>query len=143
MHSSKYVAFGFLTGTLLVGAALGYAADRAMVKSRLCTAAPPNERSWRQVVYEDLALSVEQRGRLDTLLDERRRAISALNATIRPRVDSIHDDYRSDVQAILTPVQRDRLAERLKELQQSRLQREQAERARLERERGNPGKDRP
>ena len=140
MHSSKYVAIGFLTGTLVVGAAIGYAADRVMVQRRLCAAAPSTERNWRQFVYEDLELSPEQRAKWDSLLEERRRAVGAANATIRPRVDSIHDDYRRDVQGLLDPTQRERLAQRQKEIQQS--QAERRERERLERERANPAKDR-
>ncbi len=137
MHRSKYVAFGFLTGTLLVGTALGYAADRMIVQPRLCVQSPSNERDWRQVVYEDLAFTQEQRVAAESLLDERRRAVAAANATIRPRIDSIQDDYRRDFQALLTPDQRERFATRQQELQQ----RDRERRARQEKERQRSGTD--
>jgi hypothetical protein len=141
MHSSKFVAVGFLSGALVVGASIGYAADRFMLQRRICAPATTSERGWRQLVYEDLELSVEQRAKWDSLFAERRRAVSAANATIRPRVDSIHDDYRRDVQAMLNPTQRERLAQRQKEIQQAR-EKEQLEQQERQRARADTARDR-
>jgi hypothetical protein len=137
MHRSKYVAFGFLTGALLVGTALGYAADRMIVQPRLCVQAPANERDWRRVVYEDLALNQQQRAAWDSLLDERRRALSAANATIRPRLDSIQENYRRDFQELLSPDQRARFAKRQQEMQQRERERRAREQEARERARGD------
>lgn len=126
MQGSKNLAIMFLLGALLVGGALGFAADRYAVKDRLC-APKRTEGELRQAFYNDLDLSVEQRTKWDALLDERHRAMSAARATIRPRQDSIMENYRLRTTELLTPEQRARLEERRRE------DRAREERAREER----------
>jgi Spy/CpxP family protein refolding chaperone len=126
MQGSKNLAIMFLLGALLVGGALGFAADRYAVKDRLC-APKLSESQLRQAFYKDLDLNAEQRARWDALLDERQRAMSAARATIRPRQDSIMENYRLRTTELLTPEQRARLEERRRE------DRAREERAREER----------
>ena len=133
MLGSKNLAIMFLLGALLVGGALGFAADRYAVKDRLC-APKRSEAELRQAFYNDLELSAEQRTRWDALLDERQRAMAAARATIRPRQDSIMESYRLRTTELLTPEQRERLEERRRE------DRAREERAREERRQQNDGK---
>ena len=114
MQGSKNLGIMFLLGALLVGGALGFAADRYAVKDRLCTA-KLSEGELRQAFYNDLDLNAEQRSKWDALLDERQRAMSAVRATIRPRTDSIMENYRLRTTELLTPAQRERLEERRRE----------------------------
>ena len=126
MQGSKNLAIMFLLGALLVGGALGFAADRYALKGRLC-APKLSEGQLRQAFYNDLDLNAEQRTKWDALLDERQRAMSAARAAIRPRQDSIMENYRLRTTELLTPEQRARLEERRRE------DREREERAREER----------
>ena len=126
MQGSKNLAIMFLLGALLVGGALGFAADRYAVKDRLC-APKLTEGQLRVAFYNDLELNSEQRAKWDALLDERQRAMSAARATIRPRTDSIMENYRLRTTELLTPAQRERLDQRRRE------DRAREERAREER----------
>ena len=126
MQGSKNLAVMFLLGATLVGGALGFAADRYMVKERLCTA-KLSEGQLRQAFYEDLDLTAEQRTQWDALLDERQRGMAAARATIRPRQDSIMDTYRLRTTELLTPAQRERLEERRREEERAREERRQRE----------------
>lgn len=126
MQGSKNLAVMFMLGATLVGGALGFAADRYAVKDRLC-APKRSESEFRQAFYNDLDLTPEQRSAWDGLLDERSRNMSAARATIRPKQDSIMEEYRVRTTALLTPEQRERLEER------RRQDREREEREREER----------
>ena len=114
MQGSKNLAIMVLLGALLVGGALGFAADRYAVKDRLC-APKRTEKELRQAFYNDLDLDVQQRAKWDSLLDERQRATAAVRATIRPRTDSIMENYRLRTNELLTAEQRARLEERRRE----------------------------
>lgn len=134
MQGSKNLAVMFLLGATLVGGALGFAADRYVVKERLC-APKLSESALRQAFYNDLDLTADQRTSWDALLDERHRAMGAARASIRPRQDSIMDSYRLRTTELLTPPQRQRLDER------RRADRAREERAREEhRQRDSAGK---
>ena len=61
MQRSKQQALMFLLGTLLVGAILGFSADRLFGDD----APTPG----RQAMYDDLQLSAEQRAAMDSRLD--------------------------------------------------------------------------
>ncbi len=130
MPGSKNLAVMFLLGAALVGGALGFAADRYMVKERLC-APKLSESALRQAFYSDLDLTAEQRASWDVLLDERQRSMAAARASIRPRQDSIMDSYRLRTTELLTPEQRQRLDQRRRE-DKAREERAREERRRLE-----------
>ena len=126
MQGSKNLAVMFLLGATLVGGALGFATDRYLVKERLC-AAKLSEAQLRQAFYEDLDLTAEQRTQWDALLDERQRGMAAARATIRPRQDSIMDNYRLRTTELLTPGQRERLEERRRDEERAREERRKRE----------------
>src|SRR5918998_3311316 len=127
MQRSKKQALMFLLGALLVGAILGFSADRFIGDVRADTAAAK-----RQALYDDLQLTAAQRAAMDSLLDERHCQIARTLATVEPRLDSIRASARVQMDRLLTPEQRTRLdARRAKWREQSDRER-QAEAKRLE-----------
>jgi hypothetical protein len=111
MQGSKNLAVMFLLGATLVGGALGFAADRYVVKERLC-APKLSERELREGFYADVGLTDEQRLAWDALLDERQKAMAAARATIKPRTDSIMESYKMKTMQLLKPEQRARVEQR-------------------------------
>jgi len=138
MQRSKNVALMFLLGATLTGGAVGFTIDRMVVRNRLCLPPGASERDSRAIFYDAINASPEQRVAWDALLNERRRATAALNATIRPRVDSIREAYWRNATALLDADQRARLAQ----WQQDQKDREQRMREQRERERESSTKDR-
>jgi Spy/CpxP family protein refolding chaperone len=104
MQRSKQQALMFLLGALLVGAILGFSADRVFGDD----APTPG----RQAMYDDLQLSAAQRAAMDSLLDQRHCQISRTLATVEPRLDSIRASARVQMDRMLTPDQRTRLEAR-------------------------------
>src|SRR3712207_4304511 len=120
MQRSKQQALMFLLGALLVGAILGFSADRFLGDARADTPAAK-----RQAMYDDLQLTAEQRAGLDSLLDQRHCQIARRLAEVEPRLDSIRASARAQMDRLLTPEQRTRLdARRAKWRAQSDRERE-------------------
>jgi Spy/CpxP family protein refolding chaperone len=104
MQRSKQQALMFLLGALLVGAILGFSANRVFGDD----APTPG----RQAMYDDLQLTPTQRAAMDSLLDERHCQISRTLATVEPKLDSIRASARVQMDRLLTPDQRTRLEAR-------------------------------
>jgi Spy/CpxP family protein refolding chaperone len=104
MHRSKQQALMFLLGALLVGAILGFSADRVFRDD------PPTP--GRQAMYDDLQLTSGQRAAMDSLLDQRHCQIARTLATVEPKLDSIRASARAQMDRLLTPDQRTRLEAR-------------------------------
>ena len=105
MQRSKQHALMFLLGVFLTGGALGFTADRVLVRDRIRDCPRGDQRTMRARIGEDLGLSAEQRASLDRILDEKHRQMSALLAPVRPQMDSISEVTRTQIRAILTPAQ--------------------------------------
>jgi Spy/CpxP family protein refolding chaperone len=104
MQRSKQQALMFLLGALLVGAILGFSADRVLRDG--------GPRPGRQAMYDDLQLTAQQRAAMDSLLDERHCQIARTLATVEPKLDSIRASARAQMDRLLTPEQRTRLEAR-------------------------------
>ena len=104
MQRSKQQALLFLLGALLVGAILGFSANRVFGED---TPTPG-----RQAMYDDLQLTASQRAAMDSLLDQRHCQISRTLATVEPKLDSIRAGARAQMDRLLTPDQRTRLEAR-------------------------------
>jgi len=120
MTRSKYVALAFLFGAVLVGGALGFSADRVLIRDRICAERPA---SLRATLAERLHLSSEQQTRLDSILDERHRRYASVMATVRGQLDSIKLHAREQIRSMLTEEQRqefDRLLVEMNEPNRSR-----------------------
>ena len=69
MERSKNVAFLFLLGALVVGGALGFSADRLMVRDQICPRWA-SQRGMRTRLNDVLELSAAQRASVDSILDD-------------------------------------------------------------------------
>src|SRR6186997_343773 len=99
MQRSKSLAMMFLLGTLVVGGALGFSADRLFTRPGLCTAS--NDRSgWKDQFASELELTPTQRVALDSILDKRHRDWAAVHETIRPRMDSLQASIRPQLDSV-------------------------------------------
>ena len=72
----------------------------------------------------DLKLTPSQHATIDTVLTRREADLKSLMAETRPRFDSIAARTRSDIQAVLTPQQRDEFAKIVQEVESRRKARE-------------------
>jgi hypothetical protein len=69
---------------------------------------PEDRRRLRRELTRELQLTPHQDSALDAIMAQRARQFSALREEIRPRVERLVSEVRSDVEQILTPAQRDR-----------------------------------
>ena len=99
MQRPKQQALAFLLGALLVGAVVGFSADRVFRVNDNSIAAR------RQALYDDLDLKDNQRA----------CQLEAIFKPLQPSLDSIKAARRQAMNAILTPEQRTRLEARRKD----------------------------
>lgn len=118
MQRSKYLALLFLVGAVLVGYALGFAADRASVRDRLSPRWDP--RAMRAQLHEALELSEAQRVAVDSILDQRNARIQTLLAPVQPQLDAVKDSARMRIRQRLTAEQQAKYDEIVKELDAGR-----------------------
>jgi Spy/CpxP family protein refolding chaperone len=109
MQRPKQQALAFLLGALLVGAVVGFSADRVFRVNDNSIAAR------RQALYDDLDLKDNQRVALDSVFDESNCQLDLLLKPLQPALDSIKASRRQQMNAILSPEQRTRLEARRKD----------------------------
>ena len=119
MQRTKQTALTFLLGALLVGGALGFSADRVMLRDKLCPGGR-DQKGFRARMFDELDLTAEQRAAMDSLLDDRHRQMRALMAPIRPKLDSISDASWAQMTTIMTDAQRAELERMRREWQEER-----------------------
>lgn len=103
MERPKQQALLFLLGALLVGAVVGFSADRVLRRDDSSISAR------RQALYDDLKLAGAQRAALDSLFDARNCRYDSIFKPIQPALDTLKLDTRARMNAILTAEQRTRL----------------------------------
>jgi|SRR6266508_3137344 len=110
MQRSKWFALLFLLGAFVAGAAIGFAADRAVRHDR---PGRHGSRSPLDHLSRELDLTPTQRAAFDTILEEKQKQIRQLFAPIRPQMDSlmalskaIGDSTHEQLRHVLTPEQR-------------------------------------
>jgi hypothetical protein len=101
MQQSKNLAIAFLLGAVLVGGALGFTADRLMLRDRIAGPAPN-----RMLLADRLQLDAAQRARLDSIIDNRHKRYDLIMSTVRPALDSSKQRARDEIRLILNPTQR-------------------------------------
>ena len=74
----------------------------------------------------DLKLTPDQHARIDTVLTKREEDLRALMAQTRPQFDSIAARTRAQIQAVLTPEQRDEFAKIVQQMESRRRTRGRA-----------------
>ena len=124
MQRSKQTALMFLLGALLVGGAVGFSADRVILKDQICPKGK-DQKGLRARMFNELDLTAEQRASMDSILDERHRQMRALMAPVRPRLDSISEASWAQMTTIMTDAQRAEF-ERMRREWQAARQSEQA-----------------
>lgn len=100
MQQSKNLAIAFLLGAVVVGGALGFAADRVMLRDRIS-----RPEGGRPSLADRLQLDQAQRAKLDSIIDDRHKRYSVIMSTIRPALDSVKQRARDEIRLILSPTQ--------------------------------------
>ena len=111
MQQSKNLAIAFLLGAVVVGGALGFTADRYMLRDRIGHSEPE-----RPKLAERLKLDSAQRLRLDSIADDRRQRMDLVLAPVKPALDSIRERARDEIRMMLNPTQRAEFEKVLAEL---------------------------
>jgi hypothetical protein len=109
MQRPKQQALAFLLGALLVGAVVGFSADRVLGQK------DNSEDARRGALYDDLGLSPAQRVTLDSVFDASNCQLEVVFRPIKPALDSVKALRRAQMNAVLTPEQRTRLEARRKD----------------------------
>jgi len=112
IQRTKAQAMLFLLGAVVVGAALGFAGNRAFGAHDQ----PQDVRSSRARLADRLELTSAQRRMLDSVLDERNERMKELLAPVRPRLDSLRFAARAAIRQQLSADQQLRWDEVLIEL---------------------------
>jgi Spy/CpxP family protein refolding chaperone len=108
----------FLLGAALAGGALGFTADRVMGGNRVCAKA--DQRAARERMAEDLALTTAQRAAFDSILEDRHRQLVEVMKPVRPKLDSVRMNARTQLALQLTPEQQKRFYELIAEMDKAR-----------------------
>lgn len=106
----KSVALAFLAGAVLVGALLGFTADRLVLGEQPCDRRVEAKRM-RDRLASDIDLSAAQRTVFDSVLDARNLRMRTLYESLRPSADSLYADSHDAIRRMLAPDQRARYEE--------------------------------
>ncbi len=112
---SRQTASMFLLGALLTGGVLGFSANRMFADGRSLRASD-QQRAMRKQLSDRLDLTPAQRERVDSILDDRHRQMTDVLKPVRPKMDSIRLNARSQIRRILTPAQEVEFEAVLKEM---------------------------
>lgn len=103
LPKSKMQAIGLLVAAAVVGFASGAATiSWAGVESRK---ERHPRRSYSEMLQQELGLTDLQRDSLRTLLRSHRPRMRAVMEHVRPQMDSLRDEMRTEIRAVLTPAQ--------------------------------------
>jgi hypothetical protein len=109
MQRSKYLAVLLLLGTATASYAIGFTSERVMGQGRVAERERAGgQRSMRDRLGDELALTAEQRVELDRILDEKHRQMNLVLAPVRPRMDSISAATRTQIRVMLDAEQQAR-----------------------------------
>jgi len=120
MQRSKQQALMFVLGAALVGGALGFSADRYIGHEKFAAQFGPRSR-----FYDDLGLTAQQRGTLDSLAFQQACSVNAVIAPNDSVLKSIRTHFRTQMNSVFTKDQLTKLETRRKEMDARR----EAERA--------------
>ena len=122
---ARSLAVLVITALMLAGMVAGVALDRVLLQpaarrtvfpdtgfhplsSALRSPTPEERRRLRGELSRQLALTRSQDSAFDAIMMQRAGEFSALREEIRPRVERLVSDVRSDMEQVLTPAQRER-----------------------------------
>jgi Spy/CpxP family protein refolding chaperone len=102
--------------TALAGGLAGVAVDRLVLLPHMFGGRdfgprgrhgpPPPNHEFRDRFAHDLGLTDDQQVRIDSIMDRQMREVRAIRSQVQPRVDSIISGARRELDAVLTPEQR-------------------------------------
>jgi len=120
MQRSKQQALMFLLGAVLVGGVLGFSAERVLGHT--------DHSSWpdRTRMYDDLALTDQQRSAMDSVLDQNNRQRDTIMHVVRPQLDSLKLATRQQFYRIFSSEQKEKFLDRVREDSVRREQNRQA-----------------
>lgn len=121
MRRTNGYAAAFFIAALLAGAAIGAAADRAMLRERMLREWG-DVRAMRARLADDLGMDVGQRARLDSILDDRNRQVDSVMGPVRPQLDSLGAAARQRIRQLLTPEQQATYDQMQREREEARRQ---------------------
>jgi Spy/CpxP family protein refolding chaperone len=118
--AARVLALVVLLTIGLAGLAGGVALDRYVILPRRFGIRPPSDirapffgprgrQAFADRLHQYLELTPDQRTRFDSLMDREERELRAARSVAQPRIDSIVSETRREVDAILTPAQREKL----------------------------------
>ena len=121
---ARFLAVVVMAAILIAGVVAGVAIDRLLLASRAPTAVfpdtgfhplssalrsptPEERRRLRAELTRQLKLTPSQDSAFEAIMMQRAGEFSALREEIRPRVERLVSDVRSDMEQVLTPTQRE------------------------------------
>jgi len=116
---SKSLAVAFLLGATLAGGALGFTADRMIGHGR-----PNSVQAAREQLAADLLLTPEQRVAVDSILDDRHRQFQEAMKPIKPKLDSIRLNARTQIMSRLDGNQQAKFKSMMEEMERERAKQE-------------------
>jgi hypothetical protein len=122
---ARVLAVVVIAAIMLGGVVAGIAIDRVLLtsparsgafpdtgfhplSSALRSPTPEERRRLRAELSRELALTASQDSAFEAIMMQRAGEFSALREEIRPRVDRLVSDVRSDMEQVLTPTQREK-----------------------------------
>ena len=122
---ARSLAVLVMVAIMVVGVLAGVALDRVLLSSRVQAAVfpdtgfhplssalrsptPEERRRLRAELSRQLTLTPSQDSAFEAIMMQRAGEFSALREEIRPRVERLVSDVRSDMEQVLTPAQRER-----------------------------------
>jgi Spy/CpxP family protein refolding chaperone len=121
---ARALAVIVISATIIASVVAGIAIDRVLLRkptstiladtgfhplsSALRTPTPEERRRLRHELARELNLTAAQDSAFDAIMMQRAGEFSALREEIRPRVERLVSDVRSDMEQVLTPAQRER-----------------------------------
>jgi hypothetical protein len=122
---ARSLAVIVIAATIVASVVAGVAIDRVLLRppsartlladtgfhplsSALRSPTPEERRRLRSELTRELGLTPAQDSAFDAIMMQRAGEFSALREEIRPRVERLVSDVRSDMEQVLTPAQRER-----------------------------------
>ncbi|HKW10491.1 MAG TPA: hypothetical protein VJO33_08930 [Gemmatimonadaceae bacterium] len=120
---ARSLAIIVIAATIVASVVAGIAIDRVLLRSSptiigdtgfhplssaLRSPTPEERRRLRHELAKELSLTPAQDSAFDAIMMQRAGEFSALREEIRPRVERLVSDVRSDMEQVLTPAQRER-----------------------------------
>jgi len=125
MSSRKAIAF--LMAVFVLGAAAGVLGTMWATRTGLAATSGPPSKFSKQGAMEwlntELKLTAEQQQQLGVILDETASGYEAIRERVRPEYDQVRQQSRDRIRAILTPEQKARFEELVRQMGEERARR--------------------